>query len=74
MVEVTGWRFRAGFRHLFIGQPARSICSLAKKGLVDEMVDESPVEVPETPTCWLCLAIEDWARKRRKPLDPSAFT
>ena len=74
MVEVVNEAFRAGFKHLFIGQPARSVCSFARDELVDEMYEKSEVDVPDTPTCWLCLALEDWAKKQGLPLDSSSFT
>ena len=66
--------YRAGFEHLFIGSPARSVCSLAKGELVDEMYEKSEVDVPDTPTCWLCLALEDWAEKQGLPLNPTTFS
>ena len=56
----TTWEFRAGFKHRFTGNPPRTLCSQASPDLLEKLVDESDVPVPDTPTCWLCLAIMDW--------------
>ena len=53
------WKFRAGFRHMFTGQPARSACSQASPELVEDLIANSDVPVPDTADCWLCLTIAD---------------
>ena len=73
MDEVTQWEFRVGFKHLFVGNPATTVCSLAPPELVEELIANSDVEVPDTATCWLCLALEDWAKKQQIEFGPRAF-
>ena len=41
------------------------MCTVASKDLIDELVDSSPVDVPDMVVgspieCWLCLALEDY--------------
>ena len=52
------WEFRAGFKHLMVDAPARSVCSRASPELIEELIANSDVDVPDTATCWLCLALE----------------
>ena len=58
------WAFRAGFKHLFTGQPARTACSQASPELVEDLIANSKVPVPDTATCWLCLAIVEVTNER----------
>ena len=51
------WEFRAGFKHLMVGHPRRSLCSQADPDLVNSLIVQSQVPVPDVATCWLCLAV-----------------
>ena len=55
----TSRKFRGGFKHLFTGRPAKTVCSQASPERVEDLIANSDVPVPDTATCWLCLAIED---------------
>lgn len=63
-IPDPGWDLEAAFKHLLIGLPPTPVCVLALTKLVGELVDDSEVEVSDTSTCWLCLAIEDWAARQ----------
>ena len=59
-------------RHRFnaAGNP---MCTVASKDLIDELVDSSPVDVPDLVVgspieCWLCLALEDYVDRLESEL------
>ena len=72
-VDDPSWEFDAGLKHLFVGRPRKAICILALTHLAGELAENSEVEVPDTSTCWLCLAIEDWAAKEGVSVESAAI-
>ena len=72
-IHDVSWDFDASFKHLMIGRPSVPVCIMALTWLVEQIVESSEVEVPDTDTCWRCLAIEDWATKEAAPVESAAI-